>query len=195
MSKALDWKRREFSVWSGSRVHSCISSVQICLSIDLYVRIFLLLGCLDFRPSTQNSLVSVIPSWFRFENICFVPGKSSAEDYEIKVATWVVQLYVIYWAPEIFFSQLDPLLCCCLLGTGDRAGRAVWSVNCSHPLRRLEPWVRIPLQPWRSLCVCSFVSPCVDFHGPRVSPRVPRSMYRTLPRAITCYCYLFVTCH
>jgi hypothetical protein len=49
---------------------SCISQVQIDLSIVLYMRSLLLLESFTLRPSNQYILVRVIPSCFRFANMC-----------------------------------------------------------------------------------------------------------------------------
>jgi hypothetical protein len=50
--------------------HSCIPQVQIGLSIALCMRILLLVESFDFRPRSQCSLVSIIPSFIHFVNMC-----------------------------------------------------------------------------------------------------------------------------
>jgi hypothetical protein len=72
----LDWKLSRIFMFHVEVIpHSCIPSVQIGLSIALCMRILL---SFDFRPSYQYSLVSVIPSCFRFANMS-APVKSPFE--------------------------------------------------------------------------------------------------------------------
>jgi hypothetical protein len=71
MRKSLDWKRSRISLFEGEAVpHSFIPYVQIGVSIALYMRSLLLAVWFDYLPSSQCTLVSVIPSCFRFVNMC-----------------------------------------------------------------------------------------------------------------------------
>jgi hypothetical protein len=71
MRKTLDWKHSWICMFEVEAVpHRCIPQVQIGLSIALYIGILLLVESLDFRPSSECILVTVIPSCFRFVNMC-----------------------------------------------------------------------------------------------------------------------------
>jgi hypothetical protein len=66
MRKAFDWKRSRISMLEVEAVpHSCIPSVQIGLSIGLYMRSLLFVESFGSRPSNQYILVWVISSRYR----------------------------------------------------------------------------------------------------------------------------------
>jgi hypothetical protein len=71
MRKAFDWKRSRISMLEVEAVsQSCISQVQIGLSIILYMRSLLPIESFDLHPSIKFILVRVIPSCFRFAKMC-----------------------------------------------------------------------------------------------------------------------------
>jgi hypothetical protein len=71
MCKAFDWKHSRISMLEVEAIlQSCISLVQIGLSIVLYMRSLLLVECFDLHASNQYILVMVILSCFHFAKIC-----------------------------------------------------------------------------------------------------------------------------
>jgi hypothetical protein len=70
MREAFDWKRSRMCMLEVEAVpQSCISQVQICLNIALYMRSVLHVQSFDLRPNSQYILVRVVPSCFYFTKI------------------------------------------------------------------------------------------------------------------------------
>jgi hypothetical protein len=104
MRKAFDWKRYRIYILEVEAVpQSCVSQVQIGLSIALYMSSLLLVERFDLRSSNQYILVRVIVSCFRFAKICLCQVnlvKVFLNNHECKISIVVCILY-----RENFFHQ------------------------------------------------------------------------------------------